>query len=179
MSKERKVARVVIDTNILVSGILVELGMPNALLRSWQDGHVHLLTAPPLITEVARTLQKPRIRRKYQLVDADIDELIESLHAAEQVTPLPYEQLPLVSRDINDNPFLAVALAGNADYLITGDKDLLDLRDNPALATLQIVTRKSSSKARQPGASNHTDGGTGACLLRRPYRRAPDALTLT
>ncbi len=140
MNREHKVVRVVVDTNILVSGMLVELGMPNAVLRSWQRGRIRLLTAPPLTTEVARTLQKPRIRRKYQLDEADISELIENLEGAEQVIPLPEAHLPVVSRDANDNPFLAVALAGSADYLVTGDKDLLELSDDPALAPLRIVT---------------------------------------
>ena len=140
MATGRKVVRVVVDTNILVSDILVSQGMPNRLLRSWQQGHMQLLTAPSLIAEVDRTLRKPRIRRKYQLAEADIRALVESLEGAEHVTPLPHEQLPLVSRDTNDDPFLAVAFAGSADYLVTGDNDLLDLTHNPALGSIRIVT---------------------------------------
>jgi predicted nucleic acid-binding protein len=76
----------------------------------------------------------------YQLAEAEVQALIEHLHGAEQVIPLPHDQLPLRPRDADDTPLLAVALAGNAAYLVTGDNDLLDLRHDPALATLQIVT---------------------------------------
>jgi putative PIN family toxin of toxin-antitoxin system len=140
MPQEYSPIRVVVDTNVLVSGILVRLGLPNELLQLWRRGYIQMLTAPTLIAEVTRTLQKTRIRRKYDLAEEDIDDLIANLTAAEQVIPLPDEPLPLVSRDPCDNVFLAVALAGGADYLITGDKDLLELRDSPALTALKIVT---------------------------------------
>lgn len=130
--------KVVIDTNILVSGVLVKQGHPNRLLRSWQRGAVQLITAPALIAELDRTLHKGRIRRKYHVPEAEIQELLESLREAEE-TVLP-EEMPVASRDPHDDVFLAIALSGKADYLITGDEDLLVLNGHPTLGSLQIVT---------------------------------------
>ena len=53
---------------------------------------------------------------------------------------IPHEPPPVSSRDPKDDPLLAVALSGHADYLITGDDDLLVLDGEPALGTLRIVT---------------------------------------
>lgn len=55
---------------------------------------------------------------------------------------MPEEQLPIRSRDPKDNKLLACALSTNADYLITGDEDLLILNGNPALGALKILTAK-------------------------------------
>jgi putative PIN family toxin of toxin-antitoxin system len=138
MTSEPKSPRVVIDANIFVSGVLVRQGNPNRLLRAWQRGQVTLVTAPPLIAEVDRTLHKERIRRKYPLSEEEIQELTESLAAAEQA--VPQADLPVTARDPKDNQFLAIALGGNAEYLITGDDDLLVLDGHPALGMLRIVT---------------------------------------
>ena len=54
----------------------------------------------------------------------------------------PLAPLPIHSRDSHDDKFLAVALGGNAEYLITGDDDLLVLQGDPRLGTLQIVTAR-------------------------------------
>ncbi|HSH81667.1 MAG TPA: putative toxin-antitoxin system toxin component, PIN family, partial [Herpetosiphonaceae bacterium] len=52
----------------------------------------------------------------------------------------PREPFPVAVRDVKDAHVLAAALDGSADYLITGDDDLLVLADDPRLGTLQIVT---------------------------------------
>jgi putative PIN family toxin of toxin-antitoxin system len=99
-------------------------------------------TTPPeasLRAEVIRVLERPRIRTKYGLTPERIAELQERLvRTAELVTPL--SPLPVHSRDAHDDLFLAIALGGNAEYLITGDDDLLVLDGHRALGRLRIVT---------------------------------------
>ena len=138
MASSPNIYRVVIDTNIFVSGVLVKQGNPNRLLRSWQRGAIHLITTPTLLAEVERTLHRDRIRRKYQIPEEEIVELVASLREAEE--GVLQEEIPLASRDIKDDPFLATALGSGADYLVTGDEDLLVLGGHPALGTLQIVS---------------------------------------
>jgi putative PIN family toxin of toxin-antitoxin system len=138
MADEAKPPRVVVDTNILVSAVIAKQGNPNRLLRAWQQGTIQILTAPILIAEVDRTLHLPRIRRKYPIDEEEVQSLVEALQTVAQVQP--QEELPLVSRDAKDNPLLAVALGGQADYLVTGDEDLLVLAGDAALGALQIVT---------------------------------------
>ena len=55
---------------------------------------------------------------------------------------MPEKNLPIHSRDPKDDFLLSAALGGNADYLITGDEDLLILKDNPSLGKLRIITIK-------------------------------------
>lgn len=138
MASAPKPPRVVVDANILVSALIVKRGNPNRLVRAWQQGTMHLITAPLLIVEVDRTLHRPRIRQKYAITEEEVRELVGALQAAEEVQP--QEELPLVPRDVKDTPLLAVALGGHADYLVTGDEDLLVLAGDPALGGLQIVT---------------------------------------
>ena len=84
-------------------------------------------------------LHRDYVKQRYQLPQEEIQELLTSLReATERVTPL--DSLPLHSRDPKDDKLLALALGGNADYLITGDQDLLVLNDNPGLENLRIIT---------------------------------------
>ncbi len=137
MAGSPNINRVVVDTNIFVSGILVNQGYPHRLLRLWQRGEIVLITTPGLIAEVDRTLHRDRIRRKYPISEEEIQELLESLRDAEE--GVPREDLPLASRDVTDDPLLALALGSGADYLVTGDQELLVLNGHPALGDLQIV----------------------------------------
>jgi predicted nucleic acid-binding protein len=77
----------------------------------------------------------PRVVLDTNLIVSGVTSLRE---ATERVTPL--DSLPLHSRDPKDDKLLALALGGNADYLITGDQDLLVLNDNPGLENLRIIT---------------------------------------
>lgn len=62
--------------------------------------------------------------------------------AAEMVKSLSEEKLPVHCRDPKDDKLLALAMAGKADYLVTGDKDLLCLNAHSALKSLKIITVK-------------------------------------
>jgi putative PIN family toxin of toxin-antitoxin system len=131
--------RVVVDTNVLVSGLINPHGLPRQLLDVWAAERLELLTSAELIDEAVRVLHRSRIRSKYGVTSERISDLQTRLErTATSVTPTT--PVPLFSRDPKDDTFLAVALAGTADYLVTGDDDLLVLNGDPALTTLQIVT---------------------------------------
>lgn len=98
-----------------------------------------LLISPELISEVKEVLERPRIGAKYSLTVQEISDFVARLQrTAEPVVPL--DPLPVRSRDPKDDKFLAVALGGAADYLLTGDDDLLVLDGDPALGSLRIIT---------------------------------------
>ena len=93
----------------------------------------------PLYHEYARVLPGPKFKARYGLTDERASAFLSMLlGVAEKVTPQP--TLPLSVRDVNDEMVLAAALGGHADYLVTGDGDLLELRGRPELGALQIVT---------------------------------------
>ncbi len=131
--------RVVIDTNIFVSGLINPHGQPARVLFAQEHGQIHLLTAPALMSEVGQVLRRPHIQARHRLSDTRLSAfLLRVLTSSEVVTPLT--DLPLTSRDPKDDMFLAVALGGAAEYLVSRDDDLLSLRDASELGTLQIVT---------------------------------------
>lgn len=121
--------RVVIDINILVSALIVPTGQPAAVIRMWLDGKFTLLTCATHVNELRATLHKPRI--------AELIEPHKAGRLVNQVKKLAedIDPLPRVARspDPDDDYLLALSEAGNADYLVTGDKGgLLDLDTHKA-----------------------------------------------
>ena len=110
--------RVVLDTNILVSALLVQLGHPAAIYRAWQEGYFTLLTCAEQLDELKATLHKPAIAARIKPYYAG--RLVKALkELAETIGPLPRVER---SPDPTDDFLLALSEAGRADYLVTGDK---------------------------------------------------------
>lgn len=122
--------RVVLDTNVLLSGIAFPGSIPGKIMSAWRLGSLEVVLSDFIIEELRRVL--PRLGHRHGLTSAEIDDLLDILSIqAEILTPhAPDEQL---LRDANDLPVLGTLLAavqsGNVDYLLTGDKDLLVLAD--------------------------------------------------
>ena len=110
--------RVVLDTNVLVSALLVEISLPAQLVTQWRRGRFDLLTADPQLEELMRVTRYPKIsaRLKPSLAGRLINDLRE---LAVLVDSLPTVD---VSPDPYDNYLLSIAFGGEADYLVTGDK---------------------------------------------------------
>lgn len=110
--------RVVLDTNVLVSALLMESSPPGQLITHWRQGRFTMLTAAPQLDELMRVTRYPKIRAR--LKPAQAGRLINDLREIAVVM----ERLPSVdvSPDPYDNYLLAIASGGEADYLVTGDK---------------------------------------------------------
>jgi uncharacterized protein len=116
--------RVVLDTNVLVSALLVEASLPAQVLTLWRAGRFTLLTSTQQLDELRQVTRYPKLRSR--LTPALAGRLINELR---QVAVL-VQDLPLVdvSPDPYDNYLLAMASGGEAEYLVTGDKqDVLSL----------------------------------------------------
>ena len=116
--------RVILDTNILISALLVPSGVPGAIYRAWSDGAFTLLLSEVQTSELRRTLAKPALTTRIRRYSAG--RLVNDLRRfAEDVGPLSHVDC---SPDPDDNFLLAMAKTGKADYLVTGDKsDLIAL----------------------------------------------------
>jgi putative PIN family toxin of toxin-antitoxin system len=116
--------RLVIDTNVLVSALLSVTSLPARLVVLWQAGRFDLLTAAEQLEELGRVTRYPKIRER--LAPAVAGRLVNDLRAlAIMLNALPAVE---VSPDPDDNYLLAMAMAGSADFLVTGDKrDLLGI----------------------------------------------------
>lgn len=130
--------RAVVDTNVFVSGMLYSRGHPFALLTAWEHGDFRLIVSDQQLAEVHKIFRHPSLIVRYNLVNEAIRNLFYLLSVAERVQPIA--EVPVPVRDPKDVPILAAAIGGNADYLVTGDKDLLVLRDDPRLGRLAMVT---------------------------------------
>lgn len=122
--------RVVLDTNVLLSGIAFPGSIPGKIMSAWRLGSLEVVLSDFILNELRRVL--PRLSHQHGLTSAEIDDLLDILSIqAEVLEPhVPDEQL---LRDVNDLPVLGTLLAavqvGSVNYLITGDKDLLVLGD--------------------------------------------------
>jgi putative PIN family toxin of toxin-antitoxin system len=117
--------RVVVDTNILVRAVIRPQGTVGPVLLRLRDGDYTLLDSRPLLEELMDVLNRPRIREKYRLTNQDIQTVAGLvLLRGEEVTPM--ERIT-ACRDPKDDKFLEVAVAGKADVIVSGDKDLLVL----------------------------------------------------
>jgi uncharacterized protein len=113
-------ARAVLDTNVIVSG-LGWSGAPAAILDAVSDDRVVLVTSAPLLAELRRVLEYPRLAKVIQ-GGAQLADLV----AASGVVVSPSRVLTVV-RDDDDNRVLEAPIEGAADYIVSGDADLLDL----------------------------------------------------
>ena len=134
--------RVVLDTNVLVSGIGYPSSIPGRILGAWRRGAIEVVLSHYILEELARVL--PRINRRLQWNPTEFGEYIDILAVqAELVDP---EQLDgTQARDPDDVPVLGTLIAAKADYLITGDGDLLALAERYAIVTPAEFWKKHGS----------------------------------
>lgn len=119
--------KAVLDTNILISAVITPRGTPARILQAWREGAFELIASPPLLFEIQETLSLPKIARRYKLTTEDIHDVLALLvSGAILVTGTTPVSTPI--SDPDDIPVLACAVDGRADYLVTGDGDLLRLR---------------------------------------------------
>jgi len=128
--------RVVLDTNVILSGIAYPASVPGKIMAAWRHGSVDVLLPVYILDELRRVL--PRLTHRHRLTSAEIDDLVDALSIqAEVIEPLPSLEPDL--RDARDQPVLGTLLAAlktaEADYLITGDKDLLAMAERYPIVT--------------------------------------------
>ena len=118
--------RVVLDTNIVLSALLFNAGRLAWLRRAWQHRQIQPLVCRDTVNELLRVLSYP----KFKLTAQEQQDLLgDFLPYAEVITlPTPWPDLP-PCRDRKNQVFLVLAHAGRADVLVTGDADLLAMRD--------------------------------------------------
>jgi putative PIN family toxin of toxin-antitoxin system len=123
---------IVLDTNVLLSGIAYPSSIPGKIVSAWRGGSLEVILSQYILDELQRVL--PRLNHRLGWSSLEIRDFVDSLaFLADLVDPVQASE-PLL-RDAADQLVLGTFLASNANYLVTGDKDLL------ALSTLYpIVT---------------------------------------
>jgi putative PIN family toxin of toxin-antitoxin system len=111
--------RVVIDTNVLLSALISPFGNPAAIYQSWRAGRFDLVTSTAQLDELRRASRYPKL--KALLPPHLVGTMINNLNRAVVIEKLPALHDAITLNDPDDAFLLAMAVAGEADYLITGD----------------------------------------------------------
>lgn len=117
----KRSVRIVLGTNVFVSGVFFG-GVPGKVLEAWSDERVEVVVSVEILEEYVRVGDE--LARRYPGVD--LGPALELLAVSSTlVAALPLELS--ISKDPDDDKFLACALAAKARYLVSGDRDLLDV----------------------------------------------------
>jgi len=116
--------RAVIDTNVLISALISPNGTPGRILRHLEE--FTIISSSTLVAELVRVLHYKHIAKRYVLDERKIDMFLERLGPVTELVGIP-QTTPRVSRDPDDDKFLACAIAGRADYVVSGDQHLLEI----------------------------------------------------
>ena len=127
--------RAVLDTNVIVSGIIKGHSPPGQILAALFKGRFTAVTSAHLLAEVSQVLTYPKIRDKYHLTSQSTEAILTSLALFSDVIPVPH--VAKLTRDPQDDLVLACAIHGNADFVVTGDSDILVLKE---FRRIQLVT---------------------------------------
>jgi uncharacterized protein len=127
--------RAVIDTNVLLSGLLWP-GKPHRLIEEVRAGALAFVSSPALLAELAEVVARPKFKSVLARSGIDPELMLAQVRLlAEIIDPPPLPEP--VSRDPDDDVVLALAVVARADLIISGDQDLLVLG---AYAGIPIVT---------------------------------------
>ena len=124
--------RVVLDNNVLVSAAVTPLGNPGAIYQAWRRSEFELVVSDPIFAELTRALDYPRIVRRTGWSEAERDDYLKVL-SENGFHVSPGRELN-TSRDPADNRIIEAAAAGGADYIVSGDNDLLVLGEFEGIA---------------------------------------------
>ena len=138
---------VVLDANQYVSALLKSRSNSAKIVKLVYEGHVELLISAPIISELRRVLAYPKLAKIHRRTPKDIERFIKKLEKIARLTP---GKLPIqaVKDDPTDDKYLVCAAEGGADFIVSGDRHLKDLRQfqgirivDPA-AFLKIVSQE-------------------------------------
>ena len=140
LERETGRPRLVIDTNVFVSGLISGQGSPARILRAIQRKRAVHLVSDPIVEEYLRVLDYPRIRKFRKITDAFVADI--AAYLVYQTERVELQSRIRMSPDPDDDVFLNTAVDGGATLLVTGDKtDLLALR---AIEGIPIVSARDA-----------------------------------
>ena len=128
--------KVVLDTNLFVSATIASQGKPAQILDAWRARRFGLVIREDILEEIREVLCRPHIRKRHQWTQEEIDCFLDGLGEMAIITPGELE-VKAVADDPDDNMYLACAVEGEADYIVSGDQHLLKLG---AFKGIQIIT---------------------------------------
>ena len=131
----KNVARIVFDTNIIISALLFKNGSLSFLREQWASQQLIPLVSKQTAQELLRVLEYP----KFKLSKSSQNELLAEYLPYAEIVNVNCDVTGLeICRDVHDQKFLELAHCGKADLLVTGDKDLLVLNGSLCFPILTV-----------------------------------------
>jgi len=142
----KKITKVVIDTNVLVSALLFN-GTPGELITLWKKKRIEPVCSKNIIDEYLRVLAYP----KFNLTDSEIDYLL-TIEILPWFNPVTVRKgKPYINNDPQDDIFIWCAVAGKADAVISGDSHLFNMKNPPVpVFTVNIFLKQFSGQWERP-----------------------------
>lgn len=135
-------AKIVLDTNIIVRAVASPSGLASELLRrTISDGNL-LCTSNFMLAELDRVLRYPRVRKIHGLSDTEIEDFVRSIQQVAVVVEVDSSKSLRITRDKDDDPVIETALRTKADYLCSIDKDIgaKEVVDHCKAVGVEVVT---------------------------------------
>lgn len=112
--------RVILDTNVLLGALISPHGSPDTIYRAWRAARFELVTSAVQLDELRRVSRYPKL--KAILPAHRVGTMVNNMQRAIVLDALPPLPEGVEANDPNDSFLLAMVLAGEADYLVTGDR---------------------------------------------------------
>ncbi len=119
--------RVVIDTNVFVSAAITQEGKASRILKSWRERELEVIISPDILKEIGRVIFKSKIKKISSWTDKERYQFIRDL-AMICILTSGSPPLQKTTQHAPDDKFLAAAVEGKADYIVSGDHHLKDLK---------------------------------------------------
>lgn len=135
-------AKIVLDTNIIVRAVASPSGLASELLRrTISDGNL-LCTSNFMLAELDRVLRYPRVRKIHGLSDTEIEDFVRSIQQVAVVVEVDSSKSLRITRDKDDDPVIETPLRTKADYLCSIDKDIgaKEVVDHCKAVGVEVVT---------------------------------------
>jgi uncharacterized protein len=138
--------RVVLDANQFVSALLKPGSNPDLIMRMVREDRVTLIMSEDIRSEIHRVLTYPKIAKRLVCSPEELASFIDRLGAVAVMTPGSL-MVNVIADDPSDNKYLACAMEGKADFIVSGDHHLLDQR---VFKGIRIITPASFLEVCKP-----------------------------
>ena len=140
--------RAVVDVNVLISSILGPLGFSRQIILAWAAGRFSAVASEGIYTKLEEKLSLPRIVRRYRVSTPEDIRLVQGLLRTQaELVIVPLAERRTVTGDPEDDYVLATGRLAQVDYLVTGDRGLLDLVRHEGM---RIVTPREFVRLLEP-----------------------------
>lgn len=127
--------KIVLDTNVVISGLLVTDGPPGIIVDLWADNKLTVVVCQALVEEYIDVFLRPKFKRAGTIFERQ-DLLMEFFELENTIFVFPKMRLDVIEDDPEDNRVLECAVEGNVQYIVSGDEHLLALKEFQGIAII-------------------------------------------